>query len=122
MGKGVVWVLAVVLTAVLTVGLRQIAAPAGLSRPLGYGLGYALLGLVVLLALRQCRPAWHPAMHRMVALLSTAALALAEVAVSGLAGDTAQQAFFSALLGVAVVQLLARLLDRKDTPAPPGGP
>lgn len=113
MGKCVVWILVASVSALLAVGLHRVAVPTGLPVYLGYGLGYAVFSAVLLIVLRQCRPGWHPAMQRMVSLLAGAGLAALDVSVSGLSGEPGQQAFFSALLGVALVQVVAKFFVKK---------
>lgn len=112
MHKCLSWFLAAGVAGLFALGLHRLTGQSGLPLYLGYGIGYAGFAMLLLLALKQCRPTWHPAMQRMVTLLAGAGLAGADVWISGLSGETAQQAFFSALLGVAVVQVVAKLMIR----------
>ncbi|NWG39162.1 MAG: hypothetical protein HXY27_04240 [Hydrogenophilaceae bacterium] len=107
------WLLATIAAGLFALSLNRWTAQTGLPQYLGYGIGYAGFAILLLLALKKCRPAWHPAMQRMVTLLVGAGLAALDVFVSGLSGETAQQTFFSALLGVALVQVVAKFADRK---------
>jgi low temperature requirement protein LtrA len=109
----VAWILAVPVSGLLVMGLVRLTGQSGFPLYLGYGIGYAVFAALLLVALRQCRPGWHPAMQRMAALLAGAGLAGVDVFIAGLTGETAQQAFFGALLGVALVQVTARLFDPK---------
>lgn len=113
MRKCLGWIVVAVVTGLLAVGLHRLTGQSSLPLYLGYGVGYAIFAGFVLFALRNCRPAWHPAMQRMVTLLAGAGLAALDVFLSGLSGETAQQAFFSALLGVALVQVAAKFADKK---------
>lgn len=115
MHKCLSWMLATIVAGLFALSLHRLTGQSGLPMYLGYGIGYAGFALLLLLVLKQCRPAWHPAMQRMVTLLAGAGLAGADVWISGLSDETAQQAFFSALLGVALVQVVAKILDRKMT-------
>lgn len=115
MHKCLSWMLATIVAGLFALSLHRLMGQAGMALYATYGLGYAVFAMLLLLALKQCRPAWHPAMQRMVTLLAGAGLAGADVWVSGLSGETAQQAFFSALLGVALVQVVAKILDGKMT-------
>lgn len=110
MRKCLGWIVAAGVAGLLAMGLHLFSNFSGLSLYLGYGIGYMVFAILVLIALRQCRPAWHPAMQRMVTLLASAGLAALDVFVSGLSGETAQQAFFSALLGVALVQVVVKFV------------
>lgn len=112
MRKSLGWMVAASLTGLLALGLHRLTGQSGLPLYLGYGIGYAVFAIVLLLTLRKCRPNWHPAMQRMVSLLAGAGLAVLDVTMSGLKGEIAQQAFFSALLGVALVQVVAKLMMR----------
>lgn len=107
------WMLAALLAGLLVIGLHRVANQTGLPLYLGYGIGYAVFAILLLVALKQCRSGWHPAMQRMVSLLAGAGLAALDVSVSGLSGESGQQAFFSALLGVALVQVVAKFADKK---------
>lgn len=113
MHKCLSWMLSTIVAGLFALSLHRLTGQAGLPVYLGYGIGYAGFAMLLLLVLKQCRPAWLPAMQRMLTLLAGAGLAGADVLVTGLTGETAQQAFFSALLGVAVVQVVAKLFDRK---------
>lgn len=112
MRKCLGWILAAGVAGLFAVGLHRLTGQSGLPLYLGYGVGYAIFSALLLWALKQCRPGWHPAMQRMASLLAGAGLAALDVSVSGLSGETAQQAFFSALLGVALVQVVAKLMLR----------
>lgn len=101
-----------IVLAIAVSGLHRLDLLAGVNLQLGYGAAYAAIAVLWLLALRDCKPDWHPAMHRTLALLSSVALALADTFTSGLAGEARQQLFFSALLGAAVVQVAAKLMLR----------
>ncbi len=103
------WMLAAVAAGLMVLGLHRLISQSGLPLFLGYGIGYGVFAILLLVALKRCRPGWHPAMQRMVTLLAGAGLAALDVFASGLAGETAQQAFFSALLGVALVQVVAKM-------------
>jgi low temperature requirement protein LtrA len=107
------WLLATGVAGLFALSLHRWMAQTGLPQYLGYGIGYAGFAILLLLALKKCRPAWHPAMQRMASLLAGAALAMIDVTLASLKGDVAQQAFFSALLGVALVQVVAKFADRK---------
>jgi hypothetical protein len=111
---------------ILALGLHRLSGQSGLSLNLAYGLGYGMFSLLLLVALKQCRPGWHPALRRMVSLMVGAGLAGADVWMAGPSGEMAQQAFFSALLGVALVQVVARAFDGKtprgNQPPPPPEP
>lgn len=113
MSKCLGWMLTALLTGLLVIGLHRVASQTGLPLYLGYGIGYAVFAILLLVALKQCRPGWHPAMQRMVTLLAGAGLAGADILMTGLTGETAQQAFFSALLGVALMQVVVKLFDKK---------
>jgi len=112
MRKCYVWMLAAIVAGLFALSLHRLMGQAGMALYVTYGLGYAVFAILMLLTLKQCRPAWHPAMQRMVTLLAGAGLAGADIWISGLSGETAQQAFFSALLGVALVQVVAKLMMR----------
>lgn len=76
------------------------------------GLAYAALAALTVAAIGRYTSDngknWHPAFSRIVVLLSCAALAGVDTGLSGLAGEAAQKLFFSALLGIALVILVAR--------------
>lgn len=113
MRKCYVWMLAAIVAGLFALSLHRLMGQAGMALYVTYGLGYAVFAILLLLALKQCCPAWHPAMQRMVTLLAGAGLAGVDVLIAGFTGETAQQAFFSALLGVALVQVMAKLMMRK---------
>ncbi len=110
MRKCYIWMLATALAVLFALSLHRLMGQAGMALYVTYGVGYAVFAILLLLALKQCRPSWHPAMQRMTSLLAGAGLAVIDVTLSGLKGEMAQQAFFSALLGVALVQVVAKLL------------
>jgi len=112
MRKCYVWMLAAIVAGLFALSLHRLMGQAGMALYVTYGLGYAVFAILMLLTLKQCRWAWHPAMQRMLTLLAGAGLAGADIWISGLSGETAQQAFFSALLGVALVQVVAKLMMR----------
>jgi hypothetical protein len=95
--------------AVLLSGLHRFSVLPGAMLLLGYGLGYAVVAILLLTVWRRCFSIWPPALHRMVALLGSACLALIDVLLAGYAAEAGQQLFFSALLGAALVQVLARM-------------
>ena len=102
---------AIVLAAALS-GLHRLGLLADAPLQIAYGLGYAAVALLWLLAWRQCKPDWPTAMHRALALLASTGLALLDAYTSGLASEARQELFFSALLGAAVVQVIAKLRMR----------
>jgi low temperature requirement protein LtrA len=114
MRKCYIWMLAAGVAGLFALSLHRLMGQSGLSLYLGYGIGYAGFAMLLLLALKQCRPGWHPAMQRMVTLLAGAGLAGVDVLIAGLAGESAQQAFFSALLGVALVQVMSKFLGTES--------
>lgn len=114
MHKCLSWMLATIVAGLFALSLHRLMGQAGMALYVTYGLGYAVFAILLLLALKQCRPGWHPAMQRMVTLLAGAALAGVDVLMAGLTGETAQQAFFSALLGVALVQVVAKFVTRNS--------
>jgi len=71
-------------------------------------MAYALLAIVAAAATGRCAPKWHPALKRRSSLFACTILAVVDVGLAGLAGETAQEAFFAALLGIALVVLAAR--------------
>lgn len=74
---------------------------------LANGLVYAGLGMAAMAFVSRCAAA-HAALRRVAALLVCAVLAAVDVGLSGLRGETGQELFFAALLGIALVVLAAR--------------
>lgn len=92
--------------------LHRLAVLQGMSLHLAYGLGYAAVAALLLSALCRFRLAWPSALQRVGALLGSMGLALADVLFADYAAEDAQQLFFSALLGAALVQVLAKMLTK----------
>lgn len=72
------------------------------------GLAYAALAVYAMALAARCAPTWHPALRRVAVLLGCAVLAGIDAGIAGLQGETAQKAFFAALLGIALVAMAAR--------------
>ena len=72
------------------------------------GLAYAALAIYAMALTGRCAPRWHPALKRVAVLIACAALAGIDIGIAGLAGEAAQKTFFAALLGIALVVLIAR--------------
>jgi peptidoglycan/LPS O-acetylase OafA/YrhL len=72
------------------------------------GMAYAALAIYAGALVGRCAAKWHPALKRVAVLIACAALAGADVGITGLAGEDAQKTFFAALLGIALVVLAAR--------------
>lgn len=75
---------------------------------LANGLAYAGLGAAAMAFISRCAASWHAAFRRVVALLTCAGLAGADIGLSGLRGEAGQKLFFAALLGIALAVLAAR--------------
>ncbi len=73
-----------------------------------WALPYGILEFALVGALFRLRPARHPALTRLLALVAGIAALLLALALTH-AGRIPQLAFFSGLLGVAAVALLARI-------------
>lgn len=82
----------------------------GMPALLANGLAYAALASFAIALAGRCAPKWHPALKRVSTLMACAALAGADVGISGLQGEAAQKTFFAALLGIALVVMAARHL------------
>lgn len=72
------------------------------------GLAYAALAIYGMALIGRCATQWHPALKRVAVLIACAALAGIDVGITGLRGEAAQETFFAALLGIALVVLAAR--------------
>ena len=110
------WIVAAGSATAVVWGLHEAAVFQGTALWLGYEIGYALVTSMMLLALARCREAWHPALRRMLDLLAGAGLAGLEATLAGLSGEPAQRAFFSALLGAALVLVAGRFFFPARSP------
>lgn len=72
------------------------------------GLAYAALAIYGVALIGRCASKWHAALKRVAVLIACAALAGIDVGITGLQGEAAQESFFAALLGIALVVLAAR--------------
>jgi peptidoglycan/LPS O-acetylase OafA/YrhL len=72
------------------------------------GLAYAALAIYGMALIGRCVSKWPAALKRVAVLIACAALAGIDVGITGLQGEAAQESFFAALLGIALVVLAAR--------------
>jgi peptidoglycan/LPS O-acetylase OafA/YrhL len=72
------------------------------------GVAYAVLAAYGMALIGRCAQKWHPALKRVATLIVCAILAGADIGIVDLEGEAAQQTFFAALLGIALVALAAR--------------
>lgn len=88
---------------------------------LGYGAGFALFAVFVLGALARFRVTAYPAFWRLLMLLTGAVVAALEVVAHGYGKAWFFPLWAAALIGVAAVSILARLLPRRILAAWLGG-
>ena len=80
---------------------------------LSYGAGFALLAAVVLGALARFRVTAYPAFWRMLTVMGGAAVAAVEIGVHGYNRAYFFPLWAAALMGMAAVSVLARVLPRR---------
>lgn len=80
----------------------------GMPSLLVNGLAYAALAIYAVALAGRCAEKLHPALRRVAVLSVCAVLAGIDVGIADLQGEAAQKAFFAALLGIALVVLVAR--------------
>jgi hypothetical protein len=99
----------ILFAATAALALGSMLLPAGVADR-AVGLGFALWQLILLALLGRLRPGWPLAQLRLVSLVSGAGVAVGVAGVSGLTGEALQTRFFAALLGLAAVVFLMRLM------------